>query len=233
VGPLDGATWRRYRFVTWRGIEPPFFLEPDNPDEWPGHFVDAGFAPIAGYSSASGPLGAEPDPRLSGLDRAVAARGVRLRTLDPGRFEEEMRRIYTVAATSFSENFLAGPFPLADFLALYGRIRPHVDPRLVLLAEHAEELVGFMFALPDALQARRGERATRVLIKTVAVLPPWRGGRIGSWLVMRAREEARRLGYRVAVHALMHEASSSVRFGVRITSTMRRYTLYGARLGSP
>jgi predicted N-acetyltransferase YhbS len=233
VGPLDGTTWRRYRFVTWRGTEPPFFLEPDNPDEWPGHFADAGFAPIAGYSSASGPLGAEADPRLAGLGRAVAARGVLLRTLDLARFEEEMRRIHAVAAASFSGNFLAGPLPLADFLALYGRIRPHVDPRLVLLAEREGELVGFMFALPDALQARGGERPTRVLIKTVAVLPSWRGGRIGSWLVMRAREEARRLGYRDAVHALMHDASSSVRFGVRITKTMRRYTLYGTRLVTP
>src|ERR1700677_660183 len=39
VGPMDGNTWRRYRFVTDRGNEPPFFLEPDNPDEWPRYFV--------------------------------------------------------------------------------------------------------------------------------------------------------------------------------------------------
>ena len=30
VGPMDGNTWRSYRFVTERGAERPFFLEPDN-----------------------------------------------------------------------------------------------------------------------------------------------------------------------------------------------------------
>ena len=35
VGPMDGNTWRRYRFVTEVGTEPPFLLEPTNPPEWP------------------------------------------------------------------------------------------------------------------------------------------------------------------------------------------------------
>src|SRR5262245_39955865 len=35
IGPMDGNTWERYRLVTERGDEPPFFLEPDNPDDWP------------------------------------------------------------------------------------------------------------------------------------------------------------------------------------------------------
>ena len=39
VGPMDGNTWRKYRFVTDRGIEPPFFLEPENPVEWPRQFL--------------------------------------------------------------------------------------------------------------------------------------------------------------------------------------------------
>src|SRR5580700_3002569 len=33
VGPMDGNTWRRYRLLTQRGQEPPFFLEPNNPDD--------------------------------------------------------------------------------------------------------------------------------------------------------------------------------------------------------
>ena len=35
VGPMDGNTWRRYRFVTEPGTEPPFLLEPTNPATWP------------------------------------------------------------------------------------------------------------------------------------------------------------------------------------------------------
>src|SRR5438874_698109 len=43
VGPMDGSTNRRYRLVTERGTEPPFFLEPDNADDWPDHFTSSGF----------------------------------------------------------------------------------------------------------------------------------------------------------------------------------------------
>ena len=47
IGPVDGSTWRKYRFVVERGGEPPFFLEPDNPDEWPAQFLRCGFAILA------------------------------------------------------------------------------------------------------------------------------------------------------------------------------------------
>jgi len=43
VGPMDGNTWRRYRLVVDAGTEPPFFLEPTNPPEWPRWFTDAGW----------------------------------------------------------------------------------------------------------------------------------------------------------------------------------------------
>src|SRR5262245_5279486 len=39
VGPMDGNTWQRYRFLTERGDEPTFFLEPDNPDNWPAQWT--------------------------------------------------------------------------------------------------------------------------------------------------------------------------------------------------
>ena len=52
VGPMDGNTWRQYRLVTEFGSEPAFFLEPNNPEDWPGHFVENGFKPLAEYFSA-------------------------------------------------------------------------------------------------------------------------------------------------------------------------------------
>lgn len=51
IGPMDGTTWRRYRFVVDAGTEPPFFLEPTNPAAWPVEWKRAGFAPLAHYVS--------------------------------------------------------------------------------------------------------------------------------------------------------------------------------------
>ena len=52
IGPIDGSTWHAYRLVTARGTEPPYFLEPDTPDDWPGHFTAAGFDVLAEYTSS-------------------------------------------------------------------------------------------------------------------------------------------------------------------------------------
>ena len=41
IGPMDGNTWRHYRFATELGAEPPFFLEPANPPAWPLQFERA------------------------------------------------------------------------------------------------------------------------------------------------------------------------------------------------
>jgi hypothetical protein len=90
VGPLDGTTWRRYRFVVARGDEPPFFLEPDNPEDWPAHWTRSIELPDGrrlAYADLGDPSGrpllmahGTPSSRLDGvfLDRAADRRGWRL-----------------------------------------------------------------------------------------------------------------------------------------------------------
>src|SRR5512136_1085477 len=119
VGPMDGSTWRRYRLVTERGGEPTFFLEPDNPDDWPDHFLALGFQPIAHYISAvHDDLGRE-DPRVSHIADRLLAQGIRIRPVDPQHIEDDLRRIYAVSAVSFRNNFLYSPISEAEVLAQY------------------------------------------------------------------------------------------------------------------
>ena len=81
LGRMDGNTWRRYRLLTWRGTDPPFLLEPDNPDDWPRHFEAAGFAPLATYySSKCDDL--EGYPAEPALAAALNANGLRSRPID-------------------------------------------------------------------------------------------------------------------------------------------------------
>jgi hypothetical protein len=129
-----GSTWRHYRLVTERGGEPTFFLEPDNPDDWPDHFLALGFQPIAHYISAvNSDLGCE-DPRLNRIAERLSAQGIRIRPLDPRHAEDDLRRIYAVSAVSFRNNFLYTPIAEADFLAQYRALLPALRPELVLIA---------------------------------------------------------------------------------------------------
>lgn len=231
VGPMDGSTNRRYRLLSERGTEPLFFLEPDNPDDWPEHFTGSGFEPLANYYSALQEGIERTDPRVPALAEQFAGEEVAIRSLDSAHFDEEVRRIHRVVAASFQNNMLASPIDEEDFLEQNRPLKPYVRPELVLLAEREGEPVGFVFALPDWLQARRGEEIDTLIVKTLAVHPAYSGRGLATLLAGRLRETAHDLGYTRAIHALMHERNVS-RY---ISETnrgriIRRYTLYARRL---
>lgn len=230
VGPMDGTTWRRYRFVSERGSEPPFFLEPDNPDEWPGHFQDAGFTPLARYYSAVTDHLDRRDPDLPRRAESFARRGIRIRSWDPADAERELRCLYAVSRVSFRNNLLFAPIAEAEFLAMHRPLLPHIDPRLILLADKEEQTVGFAFAVPDRLQARRGQPIDTVIVKSLAILPGRRYAGLGGLLLGRAQERAACLGYLRAIHALMHQGNASRSLSARSAHPMRQYTLYARRL---
>lgn len=230
IGPMDGNTWRRYRLLTERGAEPTFFLEPDNPDEWPLYFQGAKFVPLATYFSAmNDDLSAE-DPRVARATQRLAEAGVHLRAFQAESFVDELRRIYTVSRASFQENFLYSPIDEAEFLAQYEPIRAHVVPQLIIVAEQDQQPVGFVFSIPDLAQAKRGQAVNTVVLKTVAVLPGRRCAGLGNVLVAQCQQTARALGFRRVIHALMHESNNSVNLSARYAKPFRRYVLYARRL---
>lgn len=237
VGPVDGSTHRRYRLLSWRGAEPPFFLEPDNPDGWPDHFAAHGFAPLAHYySSLAEGLGRR-DPRVGPATRRLAAHGVAIRPLDAGRYIGELRAIHRVAAESFRDNVLYSPLDEEEFVARHRPLEPLLRPELALIAERGGEPVGFLFAVPDYLQARRGDLIDTVVIKTVAVRREHeglalRGEGLGGLLVARLLKVAHEGGYSRAIGALMREDNVSRRISARYDErVIRRYTLYRKELG--
>lgn len=225
VGPMDGSTWRRYRLLTHRGAELPFFLEPDNPDDWPNHFEQAGFTSLARYFSSvnldidRGRPSVEPVPP-----------GVRLREFDPRCIESEMSCLWQVAAAGFAGNFLYSPIEEAEFREIYGPLMPLVRPELVQFVEVHGEPAGFCFAVPDLLQARRGYAVDTVVLKSLAVLPDHRRRRLGRVLVASVVNRARTLGFRRAIFALMHEDNPSRRLERAVMRDFRQYTLFGRAL---
>lgn len=234
IAPIDGNTWRRYRFVidsgaSDRSSEPPFFLEPGNPVDYPAHYTAAGFTPLAHYSSALNSDLTQSDPRLEKVQQRMQTIGVTVRSLDLEKFEQELQNIHLLSLISFRHNFLYTPIDQSEFMAQYRQVRSYIRPELVLLAEQADRLVGFLFAIPDLLQP---EPIQTVIIKTVAILPgrPYAG--LGNLLVAQAQAIAHQLGYRQAIHALMHEDNPSRNLSQRYAKLIRRYALFAKPLRS-
>ena len=226
VGPMDGTTWRRYRFIVECGEEPAFALEPDNPDEWPQHWTAAGFGTLATYASALNTTLGGTDERTDAAVRRLREEGITIRPLDAARGDAELDAIFDLSLRAFSDNYLYSPIGREEFIAQYKAVMPYVQPRLVLLADRKNWLVGFMFALPDFLQALRGAAMDTVVLKTLAVDPSVRGLGLGGALLDLAQREAHVLGFSRAIHALFHEANLSGRISRRYAHPFRRYALY-------
>jgi len=131
---------------------------------------------------------------------------------------------------SFAGNYLYTPIDEAEFIEQYRSVLPVVRPELVLLAERDSKLVGFLFALPDLLQLRRTGSTDAIIIKTVAVAPGAATAGLGSVLVGQVQQQAQALGYRRAIHALMHERNVSQNISRRYARTIRRYALFSRAL---
>jgi len=226
VGPMDGSTWGSYRFVTGGTDDPPFFLEPSHPPEWPAHFEAAGFAPLARYYSTITDDLDGPDPKTDRAEERLAASGCLIRHLDLSRLDEELRSIHRVTLDAFQHAFLYQPISFDAFAAAQAKLAPLLRPELVLMAERNGELVGFVFAIPDILQAQRGLAPDTVIIKTLAVLPGRAQAGLGVVLVRRLHRAARELGFRRVIHALMHEANSSQNICCHASRLLRQYTLF-------
>lgn len=232
VGPMDGSTWRRYRFVTGRGAAKPFFLEPDNPDDWPEHFTASGFGPLAHYVSEFNPDIVKNQPELGSARRRMRDLGVRMEPLDLSRQDEELAGIYDVVCDSFRSSFLYTPTDYASFLDLYAPLLAKVDPRLILLAKHEGRVVGFVFAPPDLLQAEDRDDIDTIVVKTVAILPRTRYGGLGRLLIVEMLGNAIDMRFTKAINALIHCQNRSLQISRDCAGPMRRYALFGRGLSA-
>ena len=230
VGPVDGSTWHRYRFVTQRAAPSPFFLEPDNPPEYPDDFRRAGFGVFARYVSAEEtPLDAD-DPRVARAAARLRAAGVTTRPFDVARFDDELEGMYDVALAAFARNVLFSPISREAFRDLYVPLRPLVDPAFVRVAEHGGRPVGFAFGVLDAGAATRDEAPSTLIGKTQARVPGALYAGLGAVMLTEVRQAARERGVTRLMHALIHERNIALNGTRRAATVVSSYAVFASAL---
>jgi len=230
VGPLDGNTWRSYRFITERGDAKPFFLEPDNPDEWPQHFGNVGFSTLAHYVSEINPDMANRQPELGSLRKKFTALGMQIDPVDVDNPVDDMAGIYRVVCESFRNAYLYTPLDIGLYVSIYEPMLTQVDPRLMLVAKHDDEVVGFILAPPDFLQLSYQQAMDAIVIKTVAVLPRKEYSGLGRVLIVELLKNAIDMGFTTAISALMHTENRSQKISSDCAGPMRAYEVFAKEL---
>lgn len=220
IGPMDGDTWHRYRVVSQSDNSPPFFLEPTSSPHDFLAFEGAGFHVISDYTSAKAKL----TDAIEGSS-PFQAEGITVRTWDGNNTMQFLEKLFAISSARFSSNAFYKPITQEAFLTLYEPVLKVVDRRLVFFAySNEQDIVGFLFGLPDVLQGPNPEAA---IIKTYASL---RKG-AGRALMDAFHHTALNLGYSHVIHALMHQDNiSRNRSALHNTTTFRHYALMGKRL---
>ena len=227
LAPMDGATWFPYRLTLETAERPPFFLERSTAPFWPALFEAVGFALVARYHSSE-------TQRLIYADRTadvwvsrIADGALSIRAFDRTRGDEDLKALYALSVESFARNLFYTPISEDDFLALYRGIVPVLVPELVLMAFDGDELVGFVFAVPDYAQRQRGETVDTVIVKTGAVRRGRAYAGLGGYLGHLVHRRAAERGFTRAIHAFYHEDNLSRAISDKSGHIMRTYGLYG------
>ena len=195
------------------GFETPAVLMmPHNPPYYSRLVESAGFTKakdLVCYQNTHHQL---PDRLVEGAALLAKRYRLRTRTMDKGRFGEEVSILKRLYNASWERNWGFVPMTDAEFDQLAEQLKPVVIPELVTFAERDGEPIGFAAALPDlnvalranpsgrffpgilkVLWAARGIDRVRVLL--LGTRPEWHGKGVDALLWKRIWEEGTARGY--------------------------------------
>lgn len=156
---------------------------------------------------------ATPPARLvRGVERLRRSQQVSIRPIDMRRFEAEIKQLFGIYQQSWQSNWGFVPVTAEELEHFVKQVHWIADPKLCLIAEVEDEIVGFALALPDYNQIlqridgrllpfgwlkllwhRRSINATRILL--LGLKPDARLRGLDAMLYLKFWEEAPKNGY--------------------------------------
>ena len=244
VGPIDGDTWHRYRFNAGPFDTPSFMMEPYNPPYYCGFWEQNGFEPLPSYYSKHVLDVAKVAEKTEKFCKRVEKAGFSFRNIRPGKFAEEFKILYALSCEIFAENYLYTEIPENDFADMYSGVKAILNPDLVWFVQDTDgKYSGFVFSFPDyfqALAAMQGKtgllaklkfffkksQADTLNIKTLGVIPEYRGKGLGMALMHKAYASGLAAGFKKANLCLFREDNSSAKVDMGLGEISRKYFLY-------
>jgi len=222
IGPMDGSTWNSYRFCTERKTDP-FFMEPFHKDYYPKQFSDNGFTPLADYISSKQTEIIPLDERTKEKIKEFSKSGINFRKINLEDFENELKKVYPLCVKTFTANYLYTPLSQEEFIEMYLSAKHFLNENLILLGEHNNKVIGFIFCIDDLLN----KKEKGFIVKTLArdSDPMYKG--TGNILSALITDYALKNNYQYLIHALMIEDNASVKVSENFFGKIiSRYRLY-------
>jgi GNAT superfamily N-acetyltransferase len=164
-------------------------------------------------------LGNLPDKLVRVVEKVKERKKLTIRTVNMREFNAEVDKVKVVYNRSWEKNWGFVPFTDPEIEVLAKNLKPLIDPRLVIIVEKEDELVGFGLTLPDLNQPlhkaypRPGTPEPFTLLKflwnwkirktitwirvwALGVLPEYRGTGVDAMLYLETARAAARQGIR-------------------------------------
>lgn len=250
-GPMDFSIFNGYRFKTGGFDRAPFLGEPDNPPEYPGHFVRYGFDPFQAYTAwdldEEQVRAVQEGAAAAAARKEVARHGYSYRPFDVERFDEELRTLHHLTVECFEAHLGYVPISYDEFAFWFRGARLLMDPAITLLFVGPDgRVVGASYKYPDwapvmrrldgeldpeGLGALRREvELDRAVYHTDMVRPGHRRRGVIQGSYTRFIEAARSRGYTRAVTGLALAGNPIWAKVLDVAEPSREYALYRLEL---
>ena len=254
LGPVNLSTHDEVGFLVDGFDRRPAILDPYNPPWYPELAGAHGYEAFRDYHAYRWQPDADLAPAarrlLDRLTRRGGAAGVTVRSVEPDRWDEEVRMLHDLYNRCFADLWGFVPIGGDDFAARAAEFQRFYRPELILIASADEWPVGFAIALPDVnvalaraagrlfplgwlrlLRAVRDLRTARLVL--LGVVPGRRGRGVAPLLAAAMHEAGRRLGIAECELSLVQGANDPMRHVIEAFDTTRIKTvrLYRKTLG--
>lgn len=227
IGPMNGSTWDNYRFSIHHNHSN-FLLEPYHPLYYNEQFKANGFKVISSYTSTISHTLQSDMKEVLKQGEEFSKRGVTIRTINMGQYENELKKLYPFIGNAFQTNFLYTPISWSAFKAKYLEATKIIDPEYVLIAEDKDQkIIGFVFCYDDLFHPENKS----LIAKTIARNPSKQWTGLGHVLLNRVSTVMKKKGYKSLVNAFLKEDGTSTLLSQHFgTNPYKNYVLYGTHV---
>ena len=147
------------------------------------------------------------DDHLAAMYREMAGQadraGVRLRSWDFSRLEEEAGTFRSLYNRTFAGHWGAPQFTLAEVLDLTVGLKEFLAPEFTVFAEAGDQVAGVVFSLPDLNQSLRGQPIDHGILLAIGVDETYRGKGVNLAMAARSYLAMIEQGYRSASYTVV------------------------------
>jgi GNAT superfamily N-acetyltransferase len=211
-GPINGTITKDYRF----NLKEDYLIpgEPVNPNWYVDVFKDAGFEVYNKY--VSGILRHyKLFIKLFIKNPSEKYSDIKIKPFDDKNPVENLKKYHDLMNAVFPTLSIYCPdLSWEERVYNFSDLKPMFSPRYCYFLEDKNKPIGFIVSFPHEKQ---------LIVKTIAVLPNYRGKRLSSLLIKKVHDQASKDGLKVAVYSTIRAGNSIYKMkrpGVRIH---RRY----------